>query len=200
MYSQSKLKKAVTATLLIALMLATITLIAPKVMGNNAGMPPPPGGSTTTTPQAQSNDAQSSNAAPETPPPISTTTAQNNAGTQQTPPPPPVPSKSVLKDEAMRELWHAYREYNATLQLISYASSNGVQAGSDAQYFKALAEDLYNKALTAYNNGNYVAAKSYARLSVESMHSLRDILTYELSVKGIAPPPPPPPAGPPSPP
>ena len=133
------------------------------------------------------------------PPPIGTPATPSGAGAPQ-PPPPPVPSKAMLKDEALRELWHAYREYNVTLELLSYASSKGVQVGSNAQYFKVLAEDLYNKALTAYSSGNYMVAKSYARLSVESMHSLRDIITYELSVKGIAPPPPTSPEGPPPPP
>jgi len=198
MYPKSKLKRTVAAALLLATALATVMLIAPKVMGSGAGMPPPPPintGSNTVT-QAQSSGGQSANTAPETPPPISTKTTSSNSEAPQ-PPSPPVPSTTMLKDDARRELWHAYREYNATIKLLSYAAKKGVAAGSDTQYFKALAEDLYNKALTAFSNGNYVAAKAYARLSVESMHSLRDIVTYELSVKGIAPPPP---AGPPSPP
>ncbi len=199
MYPQSKVRKAVTAALLLTMMLAVTTLIAPRVMGNGAGVPPPPpSGSGTSTQAPTSSGAQGGSTAPETPPPIGTSTASSDSGAPQ-PPPPPVPSTAMLKEDALRELWHAYREYNATLELMRYASSNGVQVGSDAQYFKALAEDLYNKALTAFSNGNYLAAKSYARLSIESMHSLRDVVTYELSVKGIAPPPPQP-VGPPAPP
>jgi len=199
MYPQSKVRKAVTAALLLTMMLAVTTLIALRVMGNGAGVPPPPpSGSGTSTQAPTSSGAQGGSTAPETPPPIGTSTASSDSGAPQ-PPPPPVPSTAMLKEDALRELWHAYREYNATLELMRYASSNGVQVGSDAQYFKALAEDLYNKALTAFSNGNYLAAKSYARLSIESMHSLRDVVTYELSVKGIAPPPPQP-VGPPAPP
>lgn len=198
MYSRGKLGKAVTVTLTLALVLATTTLIAPKVMGNGAGIPPPPvnGANTNAPAQTPSNGGRGSNAVSEMPPPLNTGTSSSNAEAPQ-PPPPPVPSTAALKDEALRELWYAYREYNATLDLINYAAKNGVQANSDTQYFKALAEDLYSKALTAYSNANYVVAKSYARLSIESMHSLRDIVTYELSIKGIAPPPP---AGPPVPP
>jgi|GEM_PF-5835750 len=200
MYSRNKVRRAVTAALLLIMVLVTATLITPRLMGNDAGIPPPPSGAGAGTPaQTSSSGCQGSNTASETPPPIGTPATPSGAGAPQ-PPPPPVPSKAMLKDEALRELWHAYREYNVTLELLSYASSKGVQVGSDAQYFKALAEDLYNKALTAYSSGDYMVAKSYARLSVESMHSLRDIITYELSVKGIAPPPPTSPEGPPPPP
>ncbi len=105
------------------------------------------------------------------------------------PPSPPQPSPQDLRRDALRELNHAYNEFGSLDKLINYAEENGVKV-DDIKDLCSLALDLYKTALKYFESGNYVKARIYAHLAVESAHGIRDLVNHELAVKNVAIPPP----------
>ena len=152
-------------------------------------LPPPPSNESdfqNNPPPANTTDPQDN-----VPPPIN----PSNNNEVDNPPPPPVPSRSQLGEDALRELWHVYREYNETNRLLSYAADKGISI-DEVNSLLSYVSEFYNKALEMYNNGEYMGSKVYSHMALEALHGIRDLVTYQLALNGYAPPSPPPPPPP----
>ena len=176
---------AIVAVAIILLMTLTVIIpIATQASSSSENPPPPPSG----------YSGETNGTIP--PPTLPLQSSENLLGnTPPNPPPPPTPSTSDLKRDALRELNHAYDEFNTLNNLISYARENGVVV-NNIDDLKTLALGLYKNGLEYFKSGNYVKARIYAHLAIESVHGIRDLINYELAVNNIVPPPPQPPSQP----
>ncbi len=194
MYSGNTLRENVWNKLVMAVALVVVCGLVVLAIGAQASsdeMPPPPKidernqndiSTLTPPPVVRGGEEQISPSLPQAPPPPG-----GVAVAAPSPPPPPVPSGEQLREEAVRELWHAYREYNYTMMLVVYASSKSVSISSANEFLK-LAVQFYNKALDNYKSNEYMECRAYARLALEALHGAREIIVYELVLRGYPPP------------
>ena len=169
--------KFTLAVLIVIAMIVALSLLAvagpplppPPPGGEGSGQPPPPPGSPRQDQPPQPPKNQNVN------------------------PPPPTLSKDQLRKDALRELQHAYAEYNETLRLLKYASEKDVNMSREVRDLLDMYTKLYTKSFNLYKEERFIESRVYAHLSVEALHGVRDIITHTLAAKGIVPPPPPPP-------
>lgn len=105
---------------------------------------------------------------------------------------PPLPSPLTinnLKRDALRELDHAYKEFHNLNDLFNYTRENDIKV-DDVSDLSSLAQDLYKIALKYFEDENYIKARIYAHLAIESIHGIRDLINYKLVTTNVAIPPP----------